>query len=1118
MGVVYRAIDTRLQRQVCIKVLPAEYVSDPRRRKRLEAEARAASNLSHPNICTIHDIDEQDGVLFVVMEYVKGKTLREKLADGPIPYQEAFGYAAQIADALDKAHRNNILHRDVKPSNIIITEDGLVKVLDFGLARQIDEPTSEQWSDAETREKSITRSGEVPGTISYMSPEQLRAEKLDGRSDQFSLGILTYEMLNGRAPFKGKNPLEIASGILKEEPAPLQIQPAIPLAFERLLQRMLRKNPQERYPAMSDIKSEIKHLLGESSTRVRPIPHFPDISSRSVVAAFVLLILLVAGFGAIQYFSNRAKGIPSLNTASNTVVILPFKNKTGQREMDNLRLPLTQNVIGDLTPNRDVRVFPYDRLYQMNDVISGIDKDVYDRKVLQKVSSISQCKLLVQPILFQFGDVVKILVEFKDPETGDTISAIPIERELKSAAMQRDQLLFEMLPQMSSAILEKMGVKAQPGPSLTSSGTTNSEALVLFNEGLNHFYQGKNLSAISFFERAIQNDSKMALAHAYLALAYKNLGFDPKAEEQAKLALGLINSGSSAIDSLFIQATHSEIFYDYQNAIRLVQEMIRSYGDRPEYYYRLGQIHETNFSFDEAIKAYKRSVVLDVNFAPASLKLGQVFIRLGKPKDAMASFQEASRAYSQIGNSEGKARVLSAIGYAYLQDDDFSNSHNYFQQALELDQAIANKSGIAMDLQSIGANLLSQGEFTKSRPYFDKALATFLENGDKLSVAKAYNKIADVLMQKGQRQDALSYYKKGLGIGEEIQSKELLAECYERLGQIYTHLSDLDSAEKYSNLALEQYKKTGFKQKIVYSHMNLGDASMFRGNYEAASKQYEEALKVSMAMQDRGLIADTYGLQAYLYYIQGHYGQALRYRQQQLSTFEKMQEKASIAYTNFNLGHIYAGMGALDEALKSYDAALQYFQNENETLKADSLLHLGKTYLLRAKEGDGELAKKNLDAALKLSISSNSEEIRILTTGYLLLFEALQGKLKIEDPVFQKYLQEANSGQFTLDTKKTEAHIIAAKIANFIKQSDRALINIEIVERISKSKGFKADLLKAHCLKARAYYDKKQLAEGKAELLAAQSVAAQIRSELPQIYMASFSVHPDYEPECLASK
>ncbi len=716
MGVVYRAIDTRLQRQVCIKVLPAEYVSDPRRKRRLEAEARAASNLSHPNICTIHEIDEQDGMLFVVMEYIKGQTLREKLANGPIPYQEAFGYAAQIADALDKAHRNNILHRDVKPSNVIVTEDGLIKVLDFGLARQIDEPTSEQWSDAETREKSITRSGEVPGTISYMSPEQLRAEKLDGRSDQFSLGILTYEMLNGRAPFKGKNPLEIASGILKEEPPPLQTQPAIPLAFERLLQRMLRKDPQERYPAMSDVKSEIKHLLGESSTRVRPAPHFPDISSRSVITAFVLLILLVAGFGAIQYFSNRSKGQTSAYATSNTVVILPFKNKTGQREMDNLRLPLTQNVIGDLTPNRDVRVFPYDRLYQMNDVISGIDKDVYDRKVLQKVSSISQCKLLVQPILFQFGDVVRILVEFKDPETGDTISTTPIERELKSEEIQRDQLLFEMLPQMSSAILEKMGVKTQLAPSLSSSsGTANSEALVLFNEGLNHFYQGKNLSAISFFERAIQNDSKMALAHAYLALAYKNLGFDPKAEEQAKLALGLISSGTSAIDSLFIQATHSEISYDYPNAIRLVQEMIRAYGDRPEYYYRLGQIHETNFSYDEAVRAYKRSVELDINFAPASLQLGGLFVRLGKPKEAMSSFQEASRAYSQIGNSEGKARVLSAIGYAYLAIMILSNSRTYFQQALELDEAIANNSGIAMDLQESATNLLSKGEFTKSR-------------------------------------------------------------------------------------------------------------------------------------------------------------------------------------------------------------------------------------------------------------------------------------------------------------------------------------------------------------------------------------------------------------------
>jgi hypothetical protein len=174
--------------------------------------------------------------------------------------------------------------------------------------------------------------------------------------------------------------------------------------------------------------------------------------------------------------------------------------------------------------------------------------------------------------------------------------------------------------------------------------------------------------------------------------------------------------------------------------------------------------------------------------------------------------------------------------------------------------------------------------------------------------------------------------------------------------------------------------------------------------------------------------------------------------------------------------------------------------------------------LKRAEGADGQMARKDLDEALKFSSTSDSQEIRLLTTGYLLLLDAKQGKLKKEDGGFKKFVKEVDAFQFVDDTKKTETYLIATQIANFLKEPNRALIDAKIVEQIARSKGFKAELLKAHCLMARAYYDKNQPAEGKASLLAAQSVAAQIRSELPQLYMASFSVHPDYEPECLASK
>src|SRR6266496_663503 len=266
MAEVYRAHDTRLGRTVAIKVLSAEFSFHPERRKRLEREARTLSSLSHPHICPLFDIGHQDGIDFLVMEYLEGETLACKLLRGPLPAEQLLGYGIQIADAIETAHRHGIIHRDLKPGNIMLTKQG-AKLLDFGLARmeQRAAPASETLSRLPNDDK-LTEEGAILGTFQYMAPEQLEGKDADARTDIFAFGAVLYEMATGKKAFAGSSQASLISAIMKEEPAPIaSLQPMTPPALQRVVGTCLAKDPEERWQSAHDIASELAWIAQAGS-------------------------------------------------------------------------------------------------------------------------------------------------------------------------------------------------------------------------------------------------------------------------------------------------------------------------------------------------------------------------------------------------------------------------------------------------------------------------------------------------------------------------------------------------------------------------------------------------------------------------------------------------------------------------------------------------------------------------------------------------------------------------------------------------------------------------------------------------------------------------------------
>src|SRR5579864_8809997 len=265
MGEVYRARDTRLGRDVAVKILPAEFSADPVRKQRFEREAKIISSLNHPHICVLHDVGSQDGISYLVMECVEGETLAKRLEKGPLPLDQVLKFGTQIADALDKAHRNGVVHRDLKPGNIMLTPTG-TKLLDFGLAKPaVPLASVATLTAAVTQSSPMTEQGAIVGTFQYMSPEQVEGKELDGRSDIFSVGAVLYEMVTGQRAFQGKSQLSVASAILEKEPAPIStIKPLTPPALDHTIRRCLTKEPERRWQSVGDLAGELR-WVAESS-------------------------------------------------------------------------------------------------------------------------------------------------------------------------------------------------------------------------------------------------------------------------------------------------------------------------------------------------------------------------------------------------------------------------------------------------------------------------------------------------------------------------------------------------------------------------------------------------------------------------------------------------------------------------------------------------------------------------------------------------------------------------------------------------------------------------------------------------------------------------------------
>jgi TolB-like protein/Tfp pilus assembly protein PilF len=554
MGEVLKARDTRLQRTVAIKVLPSELSADAERRSRFEREAHAASALNHPNITTVFDIGEDDGTHYIVMELVEGKTLRELLGDGPLPARRLLPLATQIADGLAKAHGAGIVHRDLKPENLMVTDDGLVKILDFGLAKL--EPAGSGGGSEAPTETRVTRQGVLMGTVPYMSPEQAASRPLDHRSDQFSFGSIVYEMATGKRAFRKDTVPQTLAAIIEEDPEPIRkINEAVPDELAAIVERCLAKDRAGRYESTGDLAKELKSV---------PETPSPWRARRRILGAGAgaLVVLLAMALGPSlkglwdQLFSGAGPA------PIEAIAVLPLRNLSGDPEQEYFADGMTEALTTDLAKVGGLKVIaPHSAMrYKKTD------------KSLAEIARELGVDALVEGSALRAGDNVRILAQLVDPKTGQALWAESYERTLEDVLVLQGEVARAIAGQLRVALTPEETRR------LAGARPVDREAYDAYLKGS---YNWKTLTregldtAQRYFELALEKDPSYARAYEGLAwvwAARQQRGIappreaGPKAEAAALRALELDDSSAGAHEALAVVRTWTD--WDWAGAER----------------------------------------------------------------------------------------------------------------------------------------------------------------------------------------------------------------------------------------------------------------------------------------------------------------------------------------------------------------------------------------------------------------------------------------------------------------------------------------------------------------------------------------------------------------------
>ncbi|HUF78189.1 MAG TPA: protein kinase, partial [Thermoanaerobaculia bacterium] len=616
MGEVYRAEDTRLQRHVAVKVLPPSLAADPERLERFAREAMAVGALNHPNIVTIHAIEEVAGLRLLVMELVDGPPLDELIPSGGMDRERFFELAIQLADAVSAAHEQGVTHRDLKPSNVMVAGEDRVKVVDFGLAKLRQAARSAERTVA--LRDDLTEEGRVLGTYPYMSPEQIKGLSADHRSDIFSLGVVLYEMATGERPFAGETSADLISSILRDmPPPPAESNRRLPRHLDRIVAHCLEKDPDRRFQTAKDLRNELQSLRQEiESGRFRPtvgrrrwLPGSPaERPSRRTWAAAAAAAAVLAVGGFLWSARNLPPGRPaaealraSVTAPSRSVAVLFFQNLSGDPDLEWLRTGLADMLVTDLSQTPNLRVLPTDRVYEILKDLGHLDQPHLAGGVVRAVAERAQVATVLLGSFARAGDTLQVNIQLQDAASGEILTAQRVQGIGEASVfstvdrLSRELRLAFELPRRDPEIERE----------IENVTTSSVDAYRAYVEGMRLRRELKLEEAIPLFERAAALDPAFAMAHARLASIHETLGQEQAQREALETAYAHADR-LPARERFFIEGSYYGLRREgYERAIEAYERALELYPDHDAARYQLAHVYSFLQLYEPAIQHYE---------------------------------------------------------------------------------------------------------------------------------------------------------------------------------------------------------------------------------------------------------------------------------------------------------------------------------------------------------------------------------------------------------------------------------------------------------------------------------------------------------------------------------
>jgi tetratricopeptide (TPR) repeat protein/TolB-like protein len=1063
MGVVYRAHDEQLDRDVALKVLPSGMLADENARRRFRREAMALAKLNHPHVGAVHEFGQQDGVDFLVMELVTGISLDAKLAAGPLAEAEVLRLGAQLADGLDAAHSQGIVHRDLKPGNLRLTNDGRLKILDFGLA---------QWSQPEDTTaitETLSKVEHVSGTIPYMAPEQLRGQKADARTDIYSAGAVLYEMATGKRPFPNISGPPLIGAILEQQPAPPsshnhKVSPAL----QSIVIKALDKDPNRRYQSAKELRVDLERL----STGVAPSHHqkprrvwmWPAAGVAAVIA--ILAALNVGGWrDRLLRPAPPAATTPAVNSRR-SVAVVGFKNLSGKPDQAWISTALAEMLTTELAAGEQLRTVPGENVARMKLDLSLGDEDSYGHETLVRIRKHLGSDLIVVGSYLALGKEGggKIRLDFRvqDAVAGETLTAV--------SETGTENELLDLVSRTGADLRRKLGVgevSAAQVSDVKASLPANAGAARLYAEGLAKLRIFEALQARDLLQRALVADPKHAPSHSVLAGAWSALGYDAKAQEEAKQAFDL-SGNLSREEKLFIEGRYHELKRDWPKAIEIYRTLWGFFPDNLDYGLRLANtqtaagrgkdalstldaLHklpppagdDARIDLMEAKAAgslgdFKRQQSVAANavakgraqgarlvVAQALLSEGLASERQGLTDPASASFAEARQLFMAAGDQQGAALALEYSGDVLYDKGDFSGSQKAFEGALDVFRQIGAQQSMSIALNRLGNAFYERGRLEEAKTYYEQTLKIDRETDSKAGIAGGLGNLANVLDSLGDLQGARRMNEEGLQAFTEIGDKRGTASTLANLAAVLQEMGDLDNAKKRYEQALQLHRETAHRRGEGYANYGLGDVLMAQGDLAEARKRSEEALAIRQQMGEADNVAQSQAQLAALSLEEGKPADAGTLAGDAAAEFEKDKSPESEAVARAVLARALLQQKKLPEAQKAAEQAIALSQKTTtRTPRLEAALSSAQVMAETGKTAEAVKTLENMLAdATRLGYLPYQFEAR-LALGEI---EIKSGKTAAGRTRLQALEQDARAKGFLLISQKANKPLSAAR-------------------------------------------------------------------------------------------